>query len=411
MQTTVFNTRRDALSQSMTPGQSLIVFAASESPLVLRFQQDKNFFYLTGLIIPDAVLVMRKEKDKTVETLFIQRNIPERVVWDGQKMLAEEATAISGVQQIQYLDEFESGILYTVINSEKIFFNSGTLDLSKPLNKPLQFAQRVKKHYPHVMFKDMLDLVRPLRAIKDETEVAELQKAIDITGAGIVKIWETAKAGMMEYELEATLYHTMLSNGFRYWGFTPIIATGINAATLHYIQNDTQINEDELVLLDVGAACNNYSADITRTFPISGKFTGRQKDVYAAVLHVQKEVIAMLKPGIAMKAVNEKTVELITEALINLNLITEASDYKKYYMHSVGHHLGLDTHDVGGTREFMLEPGNIITIEPGIYIPEEGIGVRIEDDILITEDGYINLSAAIPKEIADIENIRKKAFI
>ncbi|HQB98035.1 MAG TPA: M24 family metallopeptidase, partial [Candidatus Cloacimonadota bacterium] len=242
--------------------------------------------------------------------------------------------------------------------------------------------------------------------IKSEWEIMQLQKAIDVTGKGILDIWENAQAGMMEYELEAMLFYRIQRSGLKHWGFAPIIASGINAATLHYEKNDCQIGTNDLVLMDVGASYMNYSADISRTFPISGVFSERQKDVYSAVLRVQKEIISMIHPGVSLMDLQKRTRELIAQELIELKLITEASEVGKYYMHGVSHFLGMDTHDVGG-RTAILEPGNVITVEPGIYIPEERIGVRIEDDVLVTEEGYCVLSQNIPKEISEIEEILK----
>ncbi|MCK4653865.1 MAG: M24 family metallopeptidase, partial [Candidatus Cloacimonetes bacterium] len=201
---------------------------------------------------------------------------------------------------------------------------------------------------------------------------------------------------------EALLIYEARKNGIKHMAFKPIIASGKNAATLHYEKNNSKIGKNDLVLLDVGASYNNYSADISRTFPVSGKFTKRQKAVYEEVLNINKAIIKMIKPGVSLPDLNKRTIELITEALIRLKLIKDKKDYKKYYMHSVCHHLGMDAHDIG-KRDSILKAGNIITVEPGIYIPEEKIGVRIEDDILVTKDGYKNLSENIPKEIKELE--------
>jgi len=243
--------------------------------------------------------------------------------------------------------------------------------------------------------------------LKDEIEISYLSNAIEITGIGLNSIFEKAEVGMYEYELEALLQYEMKRRGLPYFGFAPIIASGVNAATLHYKKNNTQIKENELVLCDVGALYNNYSADITRTFPIAKTFDSRQKAVYSEVLNIQKTIISMVKPGVGMADLNKTTCDMIGEACVRLGLIKEPQDYKKYYMHSVGHHLGMDTHDLG-TRDSILEKGMVITIEPGIYIPEENIGVRIEDDILVTEDSYKNLSYMIPKEVEELEALRQK---
>jgi Xaa-Pro aminopeptidase len=214
---------------------------------------------------------------------------------------------------------------------------------------------------------------------------------------------------MFEYQVEALIYNEMLMNGVRNWGFKPIVAGGKNAVTLHYGENNQKLQANKLLLLDVGALYNNYSADISRTFPIAKSFTKRQKEVYEEVLQVQKTIINTVEPGITLKDLNQKTVELLTEALFRLKLIKDKSEVRNYYMHGVSHFLGMDTHDVfwGDT---ILEPGNIITVEPGLYIEKEEIGIRIEDDILVTESGGENLSIGIPKEVEELEEIRRKAL-
>jgi len=278
----------------------------------------------------------------------------------------------------------------------------GYNNIDKPLNKIQDFINKSKQHFPQITAMDITKLMIPLRSVKTKWEIEQMQKAIDITGEGIKNIIKKSKIGMMEYELDAILKYEINRNGLKHIGFKSIVAAGENAATLHYEQNNSKIKKDEMVLLDVGAACNGYSADISRTFPVSGKFTQRQKEVYSEVLAINKKIIKMVKPGIGMTELNEKTVELIQKSLIKLKLIKDKKDYRKYYMHSVGHHLGMDTHDLG-SRNSVLKVGNVITIEPGIYIPEEKIGVRIEDDILVTKTGYKNLSVNIPKEIKDLE--------
>ena len=274
--------------------------------------------------------------------------------------------------------------------------------MNSPLNKEQSFVRQIRDRFPKILFDDLSKIILPLRTVKEKWEIKQIQKAIDITGKGIKQIYKKARAGMMEFELEAIFNYEITKTGLRHLGFKSIIAAGKNAATLHYESNNSKIGKNDLVLLDVGASYNNYSADISRTFPVSGKFTDRQKAVYEEVWNVQKAIIKMIKPGIGLKELNKKTVELISKALIKLKLIKDKKNYKKYYMHSISHHLGMDTHDIG-KRDSILKAGNVITVEPGIYIPEESIGVRIEDDILVTKDGYKNLSENIPKEIEEIE--------
>ncbi len=396
--------RREALANAMEANQMTIVFAKLESEGIEKFSQDNHFLYFTGLAIPEAVLCVLKTQNKVIECLFIQRGIPEKEVWDGKKMTTDEAKQLSGIEIIMYLEDFYPTLSQHCPIIQKLWSNIGTPMLNRPLSHALFMLDPVRKIYPGIVIENLNTLVRPIRSVKTEWEIEQLQKAIDLTGQGIRSVFQQAKVGMMEYELEAILYYEMQRNGVQRWGFAPIIAANINAATLHYRQNDCRIENNDVVLMDVGASYMNYSADITRCFPVSGTFSPRQRRVYSEVLAIQKEMITMMKPGIGLTELNEKTNELIQQALIRLGLIDDAKDFRRYYMHSLGHHLGLDTHDLGA-RDSILEAGNVITVEPGIYIPEESLGIRIEDDVLITETGYVVLSKHIPKEIEDIEKI------
>jgi len=401
MNSKLLTNRRSGLTKQLKENELVIVFAASVSKYPRNFLQDKNFKYLTGLDVPDAILVISKQK-KPVMEIFIERGIPEMEVWEGKKMTKVEAKETTGIDRISFLDEFERKIGFYLASANIVYANLGYNNIDKPLNKIQDFINKSKQHFPQITAMDITKLMIPLRSVKTKWEIEQMQKAIDITGEGIKNIIKKSKIGMMEYELDAILKYEINRNGLKHIGFKSIVAAGENAATLHYEQNNSKIKKDEMVLLDVGAACNGYSADISRTFPVSGKFTQRQKEVYSEVLAINKKIIKMVKPGIGMTELNEKTVELIQKSLIKLKLIKDKKDYRKYYMHSVGHHLGMDTHDLGA-RNSVLKVGNVITIEPGIYIPEEKIGVRIEDDILVTKTGYKNLSVNIPKEIKDLE--------
>lgn len=398
----LLNERHNKLGKQMNENDLVILFANSMPKYPRSFLQDNNFLYFTELQIPDAVLLIQKIKEKPVLHLFIERGIPEMEVWEGKKMTREETTKISSIKAVSFLDEFERKINFYLSISKKCYVNLGTGNLAEPLSKRQEFAKKITDKFPHIQIEDTTGIITPLRIVKDKWEVKQIQTAIDATGAGIKKIYKEAEAGMMEFELEAMLRYEILRKGHNHLGFRPIIASGVNAATLHYESNNSKIGENDLILLDVGAACNNYSADITRTFPVAGKFTKRQKTVYKEVLSINKKIIKMIKPGVGLTALNQKTVELIQDALLRLKLIKKKEDYREYYMHSVSHHLGMDTHDVGA-RDSVLKEGNVITVEPGIYISEEKIGVRIEDDILVTKNGCKNLSQKIPKEIEDLE--------
>ncbi|HPV14662.1 MAG TPA: aminopeptidase P family protein [Candidatus Cloacimonadota bacterium] len=400
--------RRESLGALMANGEACILFA-NQAQNLRKFSQDNNFLYFTGLNIPNAILLLIKNADAMQEMLFIERGIPEREVWDGKKMTKEEAQEISEIKRVLYLDEYDATLSMWCPLINKIHANIGYVALDQPLNYALFRMEPLRVRFPQILFADITPLITPLRKVKDAWEIEQLQKAIDITGTGILDIIQQARASMYEYELEAMLFYRMQRSGAHHWGFAPIIASGINAATLHYGQNNCQIEEGQLVLMDVGAAYNNYSADITRCFPISESFSERQKQIYQLVLNAQKEIIEMIKPGVTLMDLQVKTRELLAESALEIELIKDLDEITKYYMHGVSHFLGLDTHDLGG-RNAVLEVGNVITVEPGIYIPEENLGVRIEDDVLVTEDGHYVLSHNIPKEISEIEEIRSKAL-
>ena len=406
MNSDLLKTRREKLKNLLNNGDLVIVFSAEEPTGITNLLQNNNFLYLTGLNeVQEAIYICAKINDTCSEALFIQRNIPERIVWDGEKMYPDEATKLSGIEKVKFLDEFDMDIMGYFYNSSKVFVNYGVTHPKRPLNKGLYFISNVRERFVHLEFAEVNQLMIPLRQIKDHIEIEYMSKAIEITGIGLDSIFKSAKVGMYEYELEAVLFYEMRRRGLTQFGFAPIIATGINATTLHYKKNNSQIMENDLVLCDVGALYNNYSADITRTFPINNKFTHRQKEIYTEVLNCQKTIISLIKPNISMVDLNNKTVELIGESCLKLKLTTDVKDYKKYYMHSIGHHLGMDTHDIG-PRNSVLAEGMVITVEPGIYVSEERIGVRIEDDVLVTKEGCKVLSNMIPKEIDELERIR-----
>lgn len=392
----------------MANGEACIIFA-NQAENLRKFSQDNNFLYFTGLNIPNAILVLIKSADAVQEMLFIERGIPEREVWDGKKMTKDEAQEISEIRRVLYLDEYDATMSMWCPMLNKIHANIGFVALDQPLNYALYRLEPLRIRFPQIQIADITPLITPLRKVKDAWEIEQMQKAIDITGEGILDIIRQARASMYEYELEAMLFYRMQRSGAHHWGFAPIIASGINAATLHYGQNNCRIEEGQLVLMDVGAAYNNYSADITRCFPVSESFSDRQKQIYQLVLDVQKEIIEMIKPGVSLMDLQVRTRELLAESALAIGLIKDLDEITRYYMHGVSHFLGLDTHDLGG-RNAILEAGNVITVEPGIYIPEENLGVRIEDDVLVTESGNHVLSHNIPKEISEIEEIRRKAL-
>lgn len=407
MDNKILDKRRKKLGDQLANNDLVIIYADSAPSYPRYFLQDNNFLYFTDLQIPDAVIMFYKVRDKVTSKLFIERGIPELVVWEGAKLPVEEAKRISGIQNVHYLDQLEWHLSNTLMTTKNVYLNIKVSSLQAQLKKQHKLSQTIKQNYPYINIFDTTELMTPLRSVKDKVEIARIKTAIEHTRAGIIAIMQQAEAGMMEYELEALLQYEIMRRGNRHMGFKSIIASGKNAATLHYGDNNCRIGKKDLILMDVGGAHKNYSADISRTFPVAGKFSRRQEEVYREVLEINKAIIAEVKPGVSLVKLNEKTVELITESLFRLKLIKEKKEYRKYYMHSVSHHLGMDTHDLG-SRTSVLEVGNVITVEPGIYIPEEKIGVRIEDDILVTKAGFENLSVEIPKEIEELLDVQNK---
>lgn len=393
---------------------SLVVMFAGNAPLKsadenYNFTPNRNFYYLTGIDRENMLLLMSKRNNKVEETLFIEKSDPILAKWVGEKMSGEEAKGISGIESTEYVEAF-NGNIHKYLNSNnfnKLYLNLEKMNFDSPASKAHEFAKTVTEKYPYVKIDNVFPLISALRTIKSDEEVEYIKEAIEITKEGIKNIMKNAGPGMMEYELEAYFDFTIKSKGIKDYAFNTIAASGKNATVLHYGKNHAKTNDNDLILFDLGAQYRYYNADITRTFPVNGKFTERQKLLYNIVLKAQSEVIQMMKPGVQFKALNEKCREILAQECIGIGLIKEAGELSKYYYHGVSHYLGLDTHDVGD-REAVLEKGMVLTVEPGLYIEEEGIGIRIEDDVLITEDGHDVLSKNFLKKVEEIEEFMKK---
>ena len=422
-----FISNRKKLFKMMDDNSLAIFYAARTGPsnLPVEFVQNGNFYYLSGINVPNAKLMLHKKGKKNKELLFIERNIPELEVWLGKKLSKDNAKEISGIETIYYSDEFERHLHLYASSTEICYYDYETSLINTNLSYGLSQLNLIKEHYPTLRIEKVNPFLSKLRMKKSKEEINNIKKAISYTNYGIRSILKHAKPGMMEYELEAYFKFECTKRGEKQLAFSPIVASGENATILHYEKNNSKIKKNILILLDVGAKYDEYYADISRTFPVSGKFNKRQKEVYSEVLQVQKKIIDSVKPGVTLKELQDRTIELMKEALLKLKLITKKSkgspspsgrspaatdgkeDYKKYYMHGVSHHIGLDAHDLCD-RERKLTVGNVITVEPGIYIKEEKIGVRIEDDVLVTKKGCEVLSSMIPKEIEEIEEIMAK---
>lgn len=383
---------------------------------------DINLFYFTGLEQTNTKYFLWKNKKNIEEFLFIEKSDIKKEVWEGKKIDKREAKKISRIKNIHYLDEFEEIFFKYFENAKSIYFVEDK-KYNNFLTEYEQFIRKIKRKKTQVKktYLNSLDILKDLREIKSEEEIDEIKKAIKITKLGFDDVLKNLKKSQTEKEVEANLTYNYTKK-FAAHSYHPIVASGVNSCTLHYIKNDKKLKKGELILIDSGAEINNYKSDITRTYPISGKFNKRQREVYQACFDVQKYAIFLLRPKLMKKDWELKVHIFMAEKLKDLKLLMEKEynkiskcnsieqmlelkefkKLKKYYPHSTGHFLGLDTHDVGNYNEPFKE-NQVITVEPGIYIKEEKIGVRIEDNILITKTGCKNLSKDIAKEVNQIE--------
>ncbi|RZK09879.1 MAG: aminopeptidase P family protein, partial [Flavobacterium sp.] len=381
------------------------------------FKQNADLFYLSGIDQEQSILLLYPECPNPLyrEVLFLRQTNEFIKVWEGHKYTKEQARQTSGIQTVYWLEDFDN-IFHSIINyAEHIYLNLNENDryAHTVSYRDLRFVNQIQEKYPLHHYERSAPLLRNLRAIKSEIEVELTQKACDITKDAFNRVLKFVKPGISEYEIEAEIIHEFIKQRATGHGYTPIIASGNNANILHYNDNNQICNDGDLILMDFGAEYANYNADLTRTIPVNGKFSPRQKDVYNAVLNVLNEAKKLMVAGAIWNTYHEQVGEIMTEELINLKLITSDDvknqnpnfpAYKKYFMHGTSHHLGIDVHDFAG-RYTPFAEGNILTCEPGIYIPEEGFGVRLENDILITKNGNIDLMSEIPIIADEIEEL------
>lgn len=404
-----FINNRERLGERLK-NDSITILFAGEAPYksadeTYTFTPNRNFYYLTGINRPKMILMMVKRKDKVTETLFIEKNDPVMAKWVGEKISENEAKEISGIENISFVEEFEGTIGNYLGRTDisKFYLDFERQEFDIPMTRAQRFAAVLRERYPYVKVKNIYHKICELRLIKSDEEVENIKKAIEITYEGIKEMWKNSIPGMKEYEIEAYFDFTLKKNGVTDFAFHTIAAAGKNATVLHYGDNNCETKDGDLMLLDLGAQYKYYNSDISRTFPVNGKFTERQKAVYNVVLKANEEVIKAIKPGVPFTRLNEICREVLAQGCKELGLIKEDSELSKYYYHGVSHYLGADTHDVG-SREVDLAEGMVLTVEPGLYIEEENIGIRIEDDILVTKDGYENLSSYIIKTVEEIES-------
>ena len=412
-----YASRRAKIFQTIDDNSVLILYAGAapkkSADEDYDFVVNRNFYYLTGITQEKSILLAYKQDGIVNECLFILEQNENIEKWTGKRLKEEEAREISGINNVLNLSNFYSELNLILTRQKTGIEQVKTLYLDlEPHNLLDEYktikdvANELKLNYPWLVVKDIYRTIILKRMVKSPNEVAEIQEAINKTNIGLKAILKHIRPGLYEYQLSSLFYYTIQDYDHSELSFPTICASGMNATTLHYPFASSIINDDELVLFDLGSQNNFYCGDISRTYPASGKFTDQQKEIYKVVLNCNKEIIKAIKPGVTLKELNDLASKILAEGLLKLGIIQNESEIKKYYFHSIGHHLGLDTHDPSD-RELPLVPGNVITDEPGVYIKELGIGIRIEDDILVTEDGSYNLSNSIIKEVADIEKALK----
>jgi Xaa-Pro aminopeptidase len=413
----VFTKHRQRFMAKLKPN-SIAVFNANDiypisADSTLPFEQHRDLFYLTGIDQEETILILCPDaKDpKHREMVFVRETNAHIAVWEGHKLTKSEAAAVTGIDHVQWTTDFEASFLELAKQAENIYINTNEHYRAKVETQTREdrFIEWCKQQFPKKNYEKSNFILQGLRGVKDPEEIAHIQQACDITEKGFRRILGFVKPGVWEFEIEAEFSHEFLSNRSKGFAYTPIIASGANSNVLHYIENSQQCKAGELILMDVGAEYGNYASDMTRTIPVSGRFTPRQRAVYEAVLKVKDEATKLLIPGVLWKDYHVEVGKLMSSALVDLGLLAkkEVSDnteaYKKYFMHGTSHHLGLDTHDYGLLDEPM-KANMVFTVEPGIYIPDEGFGIRLEDDVVVQATGApVNLMTNIPIDPDEIE--------
>lgn len=417
----LFVRNRKRFMDALVP-QSVAVFNANDimptnADGTMRFKQNSDLFHLTGVDQEETILLLApdaRDSDHR-EVLFLRETNETIAVWEGEKLTVETAREVTGIQTVYWIKDFERVFNNLVNQSAHIYLNSnehGRANVQVE-TRDMRFVKWCMARYPLHKYRRCAPIMEDIRAVKSKMEILLLQEACDITEKGFRRLLKAVRPGVWEYELEAELIHEFTRNRAQGFAYDPIIASGKSSCVLHYTENNRQCKKGDVLLLDIGAEYANYDADLSRTIPVSGRYTKRQRQVYDAVLRVQEAAIAMLRPGTLLKDYHTEVGKLMEAELVGLKLLTNQDiskqdpkhpAYKKYFMHGTSHFLGLDTHDVGNWDN-PIKDGNVFTCEPGIYIPEEGIGVRIEDDIHVTRKGPVNLMKNIPKQAEEIEEL------
>ncbi|MFN6089111.1 MAG: aminopeptidase P family protein [Cyclobacteriaceae bacterium] len=419
----LFVSNRKQLAKALKPA-SLALFNSNDSMPTnadghLPFRQNNDLFYLTGVDQENSILVICPDfpDKKYREVLFVQETNEQIATWEGHKLTKEEARKLTGIETVMWSSEFSKLFrhMMTMGGVENVYLNTNEHYRAeiKVETRDARFIEWCQKHYPLHRYERIAPIISRLRSIKSKIEIDLMQVACDITDAAYRRVLRFVNPGVKEYEIEAEYANEFLRNGSRGFAYTPIIASGANSCVLHYIENDKVCKDGDILLLDVGAEYANYNADLTRSIPVNGKYTKRQKEVYNAVLRVQKAAIKMLRPGALYFEFHKEIQQLIEIELVELKLISrtdiknqhpERPAFQKYFMHGTSHMLGLDVHDVGNMHA-KIQIGQVWTVEPGIYIKEEGLGIRIENNIVIGKDKNFDLMKNIPIEVEEIEEL------
>ncbi|WP_422082640.1 aminopeptidase P family protein [Ulvibacterium sp.] len=419
---TLFVKNRKKFMARMLP-KSIAVFNSNDiypisADSTMPFQQHRDIFYLSGADQEETILVLFPEAldKKHREILFVRETNAHIAVWEGAKLTKEKAAEISGIETIYWLSDFDKVFFDLMTEADIIYLNTNEhyRQAVETQTREDRFIQECKRKFPAHQVAKSNPILQQVRGLKEPEEIDLMQKACNITEKGFRRVLEFVKPDVWEYEIEAELLHEFIRNRSKGFAYTPIIASGNNANVLHYIENNQQCKDGELILMDVAAEYANYSSDLTRTIPVNGRFNERQKAVYEAVLRVKKEATQMLVPGTIWAEYHKEVGKVMTSELLGLNLLDKADvqnedknwpAYKKYFMHGTSHHIGLDTHDYGELKTPM-KANMVFTVEPGIYIPEEKMGVRLEDNVVIQENGEpFNLMRDIPIELEEIEDL------
>lgn len=420
----IFSTNRKRFIEKMKPG-SIAIFASNDEVPVnadstYPFKQNSDLYWLSGIAQEESMLILfpGNPDPKYREVLVLVRPIELKEKWDGKRLRKNEATAISGMQTIVWLENLDALLQPWIHLADTIYLDSNENDRKASLlrTRDYRLVDELRNRYPLHQYERAAKILKELRSIKTELEIEVIKKAIEITGNTFERVIKFLRPGVMEFEIEAEIMHSFLSQRAEGPAYGSIIASGDRARTLHYVTNNEECKDGELILMDFGACYGGYNADLTRTIPVNGKFTRRQKTVYNACLHLHDYAKSILKPGISLMEYTDKVGEEATQQFLKIGLLKktdiknedpENRAYRKYLYHGISHHLGIDVHDLG-TKTEPIKPGMLLTVEPGIYIEEEQMGVRIENNVWITKKGNVDLFEGIPITVEEIEAGMKK---